>query len=275
MINSIDSLNISKKAIDDSTTECNLETQVMWIEWTKPISPDSWSSLQWKEMHSLYFHPQAKALDKKITLSFLKRQNGTIWAVGRERTFLLSQFDEGKIHEFEVDFQKNFKSYEKATVSVKIQYIPNEQELINRIIELYEQKRKLLSILLKKLINEVKGEQEEEQEEEHYSKPTHKKKSSQFGGWYDKWLNLKSEQSKSILSAGYTSRDQSFANESVQNESGVYKQDDYQTPDKNELERWNDSINLQHLASADDESDVWVEQRTSIISNNDEFFKVF
>jgi len=218
-MNSIDSLNASRKQADESTVESSrLEKEVVLLECTSSAAADKDNHLQWKQMHSLYFHPEAKELDKKITISFLRRSQEGVFAVGRERTFFLSQFEEGKIHEFEINFQKNFKSVENASVSVRVQYIRDEKELIHRIIELYEKKRKLLGLLLKKWVDEVRGCQEEE------PVVKHQKKSSQFGGWYDKTLKVKNDQSKSMMSVGYTSKDQSMlCDESVQNESQILK----------------------------------------------------
>ena len=101
-------------------------------------------------MHTLYLHQDSKPIDKRITLSFLEITPSELKVVGRERTFYLSQFDEGKIYDIEVKFQKNFKSLEHASINVKIQYIQDEEGLIQKIIHLYEQKKTLLSLLLKK-----------------------------------------------------------------------------------------------------------------------------
>lgn len=72
----------------------------------------------------MYFHPDCKALDKKITLSFIKieNQNEAI-SIGKERTFFLSQFDSTKVYDFDIKFQKHFESHDYASLNVKIQYI--------------------------------------------------------------------------------------------------------------------------------------------------------
>ena len=198
--------------------DSKIEKEWVWIEWTLPSNAHKDNKVSFKEMHTLYLHQDSKPIDKRITLSFLEITPSELKVVGRERTFYLSQFDEGKIYDIEVKFQKNFKSLENASINVKIQYIQDEEGLIQKIIHLYEQKKTLLSLLLKKWLDEIKKFQD--------IKPTTKRKknTSHFGGWYDKNLNNRSERMKSVISGEITSRDPSFINDNEQNESDILQE---------------------------------------------------
>lgn len=136
---SIDSLNVSKKKIssDSLIADSLLEKEMVCLESTFPCSAYKGDKVGWKQMHSIKFHSSTKPLNKKITLSFLERNGNKITAIGKERTFFLSQFDESKVHDLDVKFQKNFKSTEYATVAIRIQYIKNEEELITNILGKY------------------------------------------------------------------------------------------------------------------------------------------
>ena len=68
----------------------------------------------------------------------------------KDRTIFISQFEEGKIYDNEVIFKSQQDDRQLASLKVKVQYIKDEQNLIQSILELCENKRKLLSLLLKK-----------------------------------------------------------------------------------------------------------------------------
>lgn len=128
----------------------------------------------------------------------------------------MSQFDEAKIYDLDVKFQKNFKTPENASVSIRLQYIRDEEELLTKIIKLYDQKRSLLAMLLKKCMDEVKSYQGRKSTK-------HRKKCSQFGGWYDQTLNIRPDHDKSLVSVDHTSRDPSLLYDSVNNDSGIVR----------------------------------------------------
>ena len=132
-----------------SDEEQKVEKEWVWLEWTLPSRVYKGNKVSFKEMHTLYLHQDSKPIDKRIVLSFLEITPSELKIVGRDRTFYLSQFEEGKIYDVEVKFQKNFKSLEHASVNIKIQYIQDEENLIRKIIHLHEQKKTLLSLLLK------------------------------------------------------------------------------------------------------------------------------
>ena len=264
-INAFDSLNLSKKLAEDSVFDnSSTDKELVWIEWTKPNAVHSHNKVGWKEMHSVYFHPNAKALDKKITLWFLERTQDTISGVGRERTFFLSQFDEAKIYDLDVKFQKNFKTPENASVSIRIQYIRNEEELLKKIIKLYDQKRSLLAMLLKKWMDEVKSYQGRKSTK-------HRKKNSQFGGWYDQTLNIRPDPDRSLMSLDHTSRDQSLLYESINNDSGVVR--NIGNDESYEFKRSFDSPETWKMTSF--RSSINKERKVSEIKTNDEFFTLF
>ena len=76
----------------------------------------------------------------------------------KERTFYLSQFEEGKVYDVPIAFEGSEGQVSK--VELKVQYVKDEEGLIESILELYESKRKLLSLLLKKWIDEINGDNE-------------------------------------------------------------------------------------------------------------------
>ena len=132
----LDTLFSLESADMDKVISEEVITQLMYVESTRPLKFNFDSKIKhvkpfvakgkllWREMHWMYFHPDCKALDKKITLSFIKieNQNEAI-SIGKERTFFLSQFDSTKIYDFDIKFQKHFESHDYASLNVKIQYI--------------------------------------------------------------------------------------------------------------------------------------------------------
>jgi hypothetical protein len=181
-INLSSSIIVSKNV----TVGCSLENfpaekELVCIESTIAVEPFK-DTCVFNDMRTIFFHPDSRPLDKKLTLCFTEWSKDKVQVVGRERTFFLNQFDEAKIYETEVKFQKNFKALESATLNVKIQYVKNEEALINKIMNLFEKKRKLLGLLLKRWMNEIKTVHGE------HTSPVqkHKRVRSQFGGWYDK-----------------------------------------------------------------------------------------
>lgn len=179
LINISDSFSLSKIQDNCSIETSPIETELVCLESTLAVESLN-DKCVFNDMRTVYFHSDSKALDKKFTLWFIECSKDKIQAVGRERTFFLTQFSEAKIYETEIKFQKNFKALENAAINVKIQYVKNEEALITKIINLFEQKRKLLGILLKRCLDEIKNAHGEN------SLKTHKKKGSEFGGWYDK-----------------------------------------------------------------------------------------
>lgn len=72
----------------------------------------------------------------------------------------------------------------------------------------------MLNMLLKKCLEEAKRFQDD-------NSPTHQKKKSQFGGWYDKTLNVRQDQSKSMISGDGTSRDNSVLENTLHQDSEI------------------------------------------------------
>ena len=95
-------------------------------------------------------------LINKICISFLERTKERAISYAKEQTLFLSQFEEGKIYTSEVIFKNEETNTHIATLLIKIQYVKDEKNLINKIIGLFENKRKLLSVLLKNCVREIK-----------------------------------------------------------------------------------------------------------------------
>lgn len=114
-------------------------------------------------------------------MSFVKRKSKSeAHSIGKERTFSLSQFEGGKIYTFDIKFQKHFESQNYASVSVKIQYVKDEERLITEILELYDQKQQFLATFLEKCSERI-------YELNRATFRIDKSKSkSQFAGWYQK-----------------------------------------------------------------------------------------
>mmetsp|Transcript_4043 Transcript_4043/g.3823 ORF Transcript_4043/g.3823 Transcript_4043/m.3823 type:complete len:102 (+) Transcript_4043:794-1099(+) len=100
-------------------------------------------------MHCLFFNKDVESLKKKFNICFLERLQDRATSHCKDRTLFVSQFDEGKIYENELSFKSQENDTEVATLSIKIQYIKDEEQLIHSILDLCENKRKLLSMLLK------------------------------------------------------------------------------------------------------------------------------
>ena len=186
----------SSGVVKDETQDLDpIETQLVLLEYTKSLrlqnlsnklkyqkqNINNYNRFIWKEMHYLYFHPEWDQNDKTFTLSFVKRKSKSeAHSIGKERTFSLSQFEGGKIYTFDIKFQKHFESQNYANISVKIQYVKDEERLITEILELYDQKQQFLATFLEKCSERIYE----------LNRATFRidksKRKSQFAGWYQK-----------------------------------------------------------------------------------------
>mmetsp|Transcript_8412 Transcript_8412/g.7435 ORF Transcript_8412/g.7435 Transcript_8412/m.7435 type:complete len:225 (+) Transcript_8412:948-1622(+) len=205
-------------------------------------------------MHCLYFHSDTKALDKKFNLRFLERSKEKALSYGKERTFFLSQFEEGKIYEVDIGFQYSSNGENLANLKLKLQYVKDEENLIENILDLYENKRKLLSLLLKKCIEQINGISEGSDKGDNPQDENSCKSD-------DNKMNLLNKvKQQSMISWGTSNKTQSFV---VNNEPSLSKGISIiDNSDKISCFSFGDKMEYRH-------------NKTPSKNHNDDFFKMF